>query len=259
MGLPVGQHAANPDNEYRPELPGDHVLPLPRREVWILLLQLLGMNEGDLVRKHRDNAGMVLVNDEFGPFDDRVNLADNGFQVVQGPLLRKNDFLPVPLVNINGVDVVQLLVGPQCIHVGVNPVAVGDPVIGQHHPLPFGKRVNDLRHGPFHIPDLKRNRPFGTVQVIVDPGPALDEKGGGHPPELQFGRQVQFEEILDHFDGPFGLLQAQDGTVAGGDGQFHGDRFAGNSDLQITELKTRNQNGDKEVKGHRPGRAQVGQ
>ena len=85
------------------------------------------------------------------------------FQIVQTAFLAGNDFLPVPLVHIDGVDVVRRLVPADGAHVGVESFPVGKTVFAQSHAFPFREGVHDLCGGVVLLLDAEGDRAFHAV------------------------------------------------------------------------------------------------
>ena len=96
----------------------------------------------------RAQNGRDLV-DLFAGVRDGVDDLQHGFlQIFDIALLARDDFLPVPLVDIDGVEVVQhLFVAADGVHVGIKPVPGVKIIAIQRHALPFGERMHDLRLG----------------------------------------------------------------------------------------------------------------
>ena len=57
----------------------------------------------------------------------------------QRTILLADDGLPVPLVDIQRVQIVQLLIGADGVHVGIDAVARLYLILGQRQTLPFGQ------------------------------------------------------------------------------------------------------------------------
>ena len=61
-----------------------------------------------------------------------VDGADRFFQEIQRAFFSGNDFFPVPLVNIDGMDIVRLLVAADSAHIRVKSFTIGKTVFLQH-------------------------------------------------------------------------------------------------------------------------------
>ena len=113
------------------------------------------------------------------------------------------------------MDVVKLLIGPDRVHVRVDPVTGFDVIFGKGKAFPLGKGVNYFTDSSFHVLDRETHRSFNAVEVVVDSCALFDEQGGGNTTEPKFRSKVHLEEILDLLDGPFGLTRIQQRLVAG--------------------------------------------
>ena len=92
-----------------------------------------------------------------------VYIPDSVFEGVEGSVLTIDDFFPVPLVYKDRVDVVRVLIAPDCIHVRVNAFADCKTILFQGISLPFGKRLDNLRDAPVLFPDIKTDRALHAV------------------------------------------------------------------------------------------------
>ena len=85
---------------------------------------------------------------------------------IKGAVLGCNDLLPVPLVNVNRVEVVKILVTADSVHIGIYALTRRKTVFFQRESLPLCERMHDLcvSVDPFYI---ERHRSFNSVQIIV--------------------------------------------------------------------------------------------
>ena len=83
-------------------------------------------------------------------------------------VLSRDDSLPVPLVDIERMEIVQLLVGTDGIHIGINAIPRLNLILGKRQTLPFGQRMNDLGLCIAEILDGERHRTLHAIQVIID-------------------------------------------------------------------------------------------
>ncbi len=112
----------------------------------------------------------------FDGFHRLVDRFDDPFQEAEVALLGAHRALPVPLIDVERVDVVQFLVGADGVHVGVQPVSRGDLVGPQFHAFPFGQRVHHLGPAFAQIADRERHGALHAVQVVVDARARKDEQ-----------------------------------------------------------------------------------
>ena len=190
------------------------VLPLLGGEVGPEILQLLGGDEGHLPvhqgqggegRKHRPQGGLCVPQCAH---DGAHRVLEVGLVPVPGG----QHLFPVPLVHVHGVEVVQLLVPADGVHVGIQPLAHGKLVAVQGQPLPFCQRVDHLRVPP-GIGNVKGHRPLHAVQVVVQAGGRLHEQGRGHPAEVEGAAQIVLKQALQKADGLLGIIEVQTGGV----------------------------------------------
>ena len=149
----------------------------------------------------------------FGPANHVVNAADGGLQIVQRALFRPHHTLPVPLIDVQGMEIVQILVGADGVHVGVQTFAGHKIQIGQLHALPFRQRVDDLGAHIRHRLDRKCHRTLDAVEIVVDAGSGLHEQRCGDADEVQFEGQIRLEKRFDLADGAFRLAHIQQTAI----------------------------------------------
>ena len=152
------------------------LLPLDRSELRIQGPCLLRVDESDLVRQGLCAGGIVLGDQELGALDSLVDPCHDALEEVQVPLAVCHHALPVPLVNVNGMDVVYVIIRTDGVHVRVKTCSRLKAMVGQSHPLPFGKALHYLHGGLIHVSHIEPDRTLNTVEVIVDSAVRLDEK-----------------------------------------------------------------------------------
>ena len=69
------------------------------------------------------------------------------------------------------MEVPQLFVGTDSVHIGIDTVTFFDLIIGKGKAFPFGKRMDDFCFRIVQILDRKRDSAFRTVQVVIDSHP----------------------------------------------------------------------------------------
>ena len=221
VGLARLQLAADAHEEGHRVLLHKGVLPLLGGKVGVAVLQLLGGDEGDLLRDLGQDGqlGEHGAQEGLGVPQGPHNGADSLLQVLCVPVLLGDDLLPVPLVHIGGVEVVQILVPADGVHIGVQALARVELVTLQGQALPLGQGV-DHHGGVVHPPDVKGHRALHAVQVVVQAGGGRHEQGGGHPVEAQGPAEPVLEQALEQADGLLGLIDAEQGGIPLGDGSL---------------------------------------
>ena len=168
MWLSIGEVAADADDEHGSIAFADGVLALFRRFVGIHPQEFLTVDEMYFFGQKWGNLWIGLAHEIFRAADGAVDAADDFFQEVDGAFLTLDGAAPVPLVHIEGVDVVEFLVASDGVHVGVETIARTNFVFCKHQALPFGERVHHFSHLLSHVLDRKLYWAFHAVQIIVD-------------------------------------------------------------------------------------------
>ena len=215
MRLAVGQRGAYADDEHGPELAADGVFALFCAHSGVHIEQVFTVDEVYFFGQERLNdAGVALAHNEFGAPYGGIYAAHCGFEAVERALCGGDYRLPVPLVNIQRVQVVKLFVGPYGVHVGVYAVVRLYGVVGKGEPFPFRQRVYNLRLGVAEVFDGERHGAFHTVQVVVYAESLEHEQRCRDAAQPQLGRQVGLEELFYQLYPLFGLPHVQQRLVA---------------------------------------------
>ncbi len=208
MGLPVGELAAYPLDKNGPVLLCDGVLPLLGTKAGIALQELFGRYEEYLFRQHGRNLRELYVELVLRYFHGLVDAADGLVQEGFVPFLRQHHLFPVPLVHIDGMDVVQVFVGPKGVHIRIDAAAGNDSQLGQLETLPLGQGVHHLGGSLVHALDREPHRALHSVEVVVKALPGEHHHGRRHAQQGQLGAQVFLEHVFNGFDGLLRLLNA---------------------------------------------------
>ena len=194
------------------------VLPLLWSERREAVLQLLCGDKGDLAA----DAGQGGELGKHGP-DRGLGLADGvhdgGYgplEIFQVPVPGGEHLFPVPLVHIDGMEIVGLLIPPDGVHIGVEPLPHGELVAVERHALPLGQGVDHLGVPPGGG-NIKSDRPLHTVEVVVEAGGCLHKQGGGYPAQVQRAAQRVLKKTLEQADGLLGVVEVETGSVPLGD------------------------------------------
>ena len=208
------QLAADLHEEHGVVLGADGVFPLLGCLVRPAVLQLLGGDEVHLPVQLYPQAGEGHIQRVAGLTHGGDDGPDGGLQIRLVPVLPGDDLLPVPLVHIDGVDVVQIILIPaDGIHIGVQALALVEAVALQGQTLPLGQRVDHLGV----LADTGDVEPDGTlraVQVVVQTGIGSDKQGGGHPAQVQRVGEVGLKGFFDECDGPLLFVVRQGSGIA---------------------------------------------
>ena len=110
------------------------------------------------------------------------------------------------------MDVVQLLIPADGVHIAVQAAVQGEVVALQGLAFPFSQRVDDLHILP-HVFDIKLNRALHPVQVVVEAAARQYKQGGRHTGQIELIGKLPLKSILQQFDGDFGFHNVQLGLV----------------------------------------------
>ena len=199
------------------------VLPLLGGEVGPAVLQLLGGDKAHLRAqgRQRSEPGVDRAQGGLGLTHGLDDGAYGLLQILHVPVPGSDDLLPVPLIHIDRVQVIQLFVPPDGVHVGVESLSHRELIPVEGHTLPLGQRVDHLGV-PARGGDVKGDGPLHTVQVVVQAGGRLDKQWGGDPHQIERASQCVLKKALEKADGLLGIIQVEAGSIARrDDGLFH--------------------------------------
>ena len=192
-------------------------LPLAGGEVRIQVLQLLGGDKDDIPVQLHTQLGESPAQSVAGVADRAHDGTDGVLQEIDGAVLTGDDLFPVPLVHIYGVDVIQLLVPPDGVHIRIQAVAGIKAVAFEGQTLPFGQGVDHLSGGSGDGGYVEINRAFHAVEVVVQSGMPVHEEGRGHAAEIEGKFQVLLKAAFNELNGPLHVVAGKRGAVALGD------------------------------------------
>ena len=119
------------------------------------------------------------------------------------------------------MEIVGLLIPPDGVHIGVEPLPHGELVAVERHALPLGQGVDHLGV-PAGGGDVKGDGAFHPVQVVVEAGGGLHEQGGGDPAQMEVAAQGVLKDPLEQADGLLGVIEVEQGRVVVGNVGFGG-------------------------------------
>ena len=211
--LSVAQLSADTLNEHGAIFLADGILTLLRSLVRIHIEQILCMDEMNLLRQEWLELRIVLASEELGAEDGGIDAANDVLKECDGAVSLGNHSLPVPLVYIERVEIIQLLVGTDGVHIGIYAISRLHLVLGEGESLPLGEGVNHLGLGITQILDRESYRALHTIQVVIDTQALHHEKRGCYTAQAQLCGKVLLEELLYHLDTHFGLAHIQQRLV----------------------------------------------
>ena len=228
MGLAVAERTADADDEHRALLAHDGVFTLFGRERGIKLAQRFGVNEGDFGRQLRLELRETLAHQILGALYRGIDRTNHFLQEFHRAIFGANHAFPVPLIDIERVDVTQFLVGADGIHVGVNAVAGLHAIFGEGEALPLGQRMHHLGTGVAEVFDREIHGAFLAAQVVVDAQTAQHKQRSGDATKTKCRRKIVGKELFDDFNALLGGVHVEQRTiVANGNEIAHGE--VGNS------------------------------
>ena len=213
VGLAGFQLAADLHEKHRMMLAQDRVFALLGGLVGIQVLQLLGRDEEDLAVQLRVKARESDAEGVIRLADRADNVAHGALEIGNVAVFARDDLFPVPLVDVDGVEVVDLLVTPDGVHIGKQALADVELVALQRQPLPLGQRMHDLRLSA-DVRDVETDRALIAVQIVVQAGSLLHEQRRGYAAQIQRVGQIRLEIALDEFNGALQLVDGQGRVVA---------------------------------------------
>ena len=131
MLFAVRQFATDTDDKHGTIFLADSILALLRCLVRIELQQVLCMDKSNLLWQERLQLRISLTGEILRAADGSINTLHHILQISHRTLLACDDGLPVPLVHIQRVQIVQLLVSTNSIHVRIDAIARLYLVFGQ--------------------------------------------------------------------------------------------------------------------------------
>ncbi len=127
-----------------------HIGPLPLGaggQIGVHVFQSLGGDEGNLSVQFGAQLREPDMEPVVGIADGPDDGPDDELQIFGIPVFPGNHLFPVPLVNIDGVYIVQVFIPADGVHIGVQAVADGEVVPLQRQPLPLCQGMDNLGIG----------------------------------------------------------------------------------------------------------------
>ena len=196
-------------------LTADGILALLGGEVGVLVLQLLRGDEehvaGELgVQAREGDAERVVRLD-----DGADNVTHRALEVGDVAVAGVDDLFPVPLIDVDGVEVVHLFVAADGVHIGEQALADIELVALERQTLPLGEALHDLRVVA-DVGDIEADGALHAVEVIVQTGIFFHEEGSGNAAQIERVAQVDLKITLDEFNGALHLVNVQRRVIVGG-------------------------------------------
>ena len=209
MRLSVLKLVADLKNADRALCLRDVILTFLRRVVGEHFLQLSCCDEENIIRKNFCDVVIADGHVLLRLAEHAVNRTDHGLQSFHGAVFLADDLLPVPLVDVDGVNVVGDLVAADGTHVSVQTLADGEAVFLQSKALPFRQRLNNLGLASLLLQYIEGNRTLYAVQVVVQTRGRVHKQRSGYAKKIQTLCEKILKEILHNFDGNLCFMQVQ--------------------------------------------------
>src|SRR5699024_7433778 len=176
------------------------IFALFRRQMRILILKFLRSDERDLFFDDWFKILKYLAQLLLCLLQRLHDLFHRLLQMLERAVFRADDLLPVPLIDIDRVQIVDDLISADGIHISIDAFIYLEAIAFERHALPFGQRVHDL-HITFDITDIKGDRTLYAIEVIIETAVFADKQRRGYTHQVQMIRQPAFKQILHIFDG----------------------------------------------------------
>ena len=178
----------------------DCVLALLRRLIRVHLKQCLGIDEVNIIRQLVDRIRILVPYLMLHVLDDTE---DHTYRTLEGrgvPVLLVDDHLPVPLIDIATVQIIELLIATNRVHVGIETLARLEAVLLQCHSLPLRQRMHDLDRLIRPPWNIEADRTLITVQIIIETRALRHEKRRRDTAEIHLPTELLLKCISDILD-----------------------------------------------------------
>ena len=223
MRLAGAQRAADADDERRMVLAHEGMLTLFRRQIRIAVLELLRGDKRHLALQLRQHLKLRIdrAHGALRLADGGDNVHDRGLEIVQIPVAALNDLFPVPLIDVDRVQIIEhVLVTADCVHIGIETLSGVEIIAIEGHALPFGKRLNDLRL-PAGLQNIERDRTLIAVEVIIQAAGLLQKQRRRDAKQIQIRGELILKQALEQADGLLRVINAEQALIALGNVGVH--------------------------------------
>ena len=223
MLLPGLEFFADADDEDGFMIPDERILAFLRRELRVHILQLLGGDEGHapLQQGQRIQLRVYSLHRTLRVANGGDDIHDCELKIVKIPVFGQDDLLPVPLIDIDGVEIVQLiLIAADGVHVGIEALARPEAVAFEREALPLGKGLHDLSLC-VGMQDVKGYRTLVAVQIVIQARILGHKQRCRDAVEIQLRAEIVRKQPLQETDGLLCVIDRQQTFVPIGDGGVH--------------------------------------
>ena len=223
MRLAGAQRAADADDERRVVLAHEGVLAFLRRQVRITIFQLLRRDKRHLALQLRQHL-KLRINRAHGALrvtDSGNDIHDRRLEIVQIPVAALNDFFPVPLIDVDRVQIVEhILVAADGVHVGIKALAGIEIIAVERHALPLGERLDDLRLLA-SLGNIEQNRALVAVEIVVQAAGLFQKQRRRNAKQIQLRGELILKQTFEQADGLLRVINAEQALIALGDIGVH--------------------------------------
>ena len=214
MLLTITQLTTNTLYEYCAIFLADSILSLFRSHIRIHIKQILRMNKMNLFWQERLQLWIMLTGEIFSTADSSINATHHVFQEYQAAVFLLDHSLPIPLVNIQRVEIIEFFVSTNSIHIGIDAISRFYFIFSQCQSLPFCQRMNHFRFSISQIFDRESYRTFHSIEIIINTQTFQYEKRSSHTTQTKFCGKICLKELLNQFDSHFGLAHIKKCLIA---------------------------------------------
>ena len=132
--------------------------------------------------------------------DDTENHTYRTLECRGVPVLLIDDHLPVPLIDIAAVQIIELLIATNRVHVGIETLARLEAVLLQCHSLPLRQRMHDLDRLIRPPWNIEADRTLIAIQIIIETRALRHEKRRRNTAEIHLPTELLLKCISDILD-----------------------------------------------------------
>ena len=218
MRLAGAEFSADALNEDGSMLLGEGIFSLLGRQIGIEILQLLRGDEGHMAVQKRRIAelGILAAHGQLRIIDAGNDARNSLMERECGTRFRRDDLFPIPLIDVYGMQVIQLFIAPDGVHIRIDALAGMDIIAIECHALPFGEGMDDLRLS-ICVGDIEANGTLDAVEVVIQTGGRLHEQRRRHAAKIQLAGERILKYALDEADGALRFVKRKMRRIARGD------------------------------------------
>ena len=199
----------------------ERLLALLGRKAGVLVKQLLAGDKGQVRRQARVQGGEAAVQHGLRLQHGGVDARGGALEVGLVALCAGDDLFPVPLIDVDGVEVVGLLIAADGVHVRVEAAAGRVAVLAEGEALPLGQRLHHLDLHAGIVVAVEGHLALHAAEVVVEAGVPAHEQRRGHARQIERGGKLLLKAVLEYLDRLLRFQQRQFALVALGADVFH--------------------------------------